>query len=735
MEMLINEYLSFYLNMTEKRYKFNTFSGVFVPSTLAILGAVMYYITPHVLASVGLFKTIMIILLAHLITLSTAISMAGIASNIEVKGGGLYYLISRSLGVEFGGSTGILLYLAQTVSITFYSVAFARAVAGILGRFDIIIPILYISIVSFLLFSFIAYRGAKSIINVQFIIFIMIILSVVSIFLAPPTFEDKVDFSNEAFHKDFWVAFAMFFPAVTGISVGIGMSGDLANPRRSLIRGTFFAICFTFIVYVFLAVKLSFAAPQSALFSDKYIIEKVALFPALVILGVLAATSSSALSVLMAAPRTLRAMVKDRIFASKFSFLGKGIGKNTQEPRFALFASMGIGLPVLFIGGLEYISQVLTILFLSVYGWVNAAAFLEKVSKNPSYRPSFKYPSIVPFLGMIACYSAMFLFNKIIVFLVIFFQILTFKMIKNRHSQVEGLWRGLLFEFFKDSLKSMETTENSKKNYRPMVVAMATGKKNMSSVIDVLNWMCSNTTVSNFYLLMKGKIKDKIKKREETLEEIKRYINTKSINIFPRVLVTRDFPESIRDIVQSESAGNLPFNTVMFDFNEAFSLHSLIYEIRQLKKNVIVYREQSKKTSKQTIDVWWNTPDNGNFMLLLAHLISNSPEWKQNNPTIRVLKVVRKEKEYHTIQNYIKKVLDESRLYNVQVEVILRKEDKLQTVIYEFSKNTDLVLLGIPHYKSPAYRRHMIQNIRKYTDQLPRCLIIQAHDKIDLSIS
>ncbi|MGM5483005.1 MAG: hypothetical protein ACQESF_06070 [Nanobdellota archaeon] len=718
--------------MKNKSYKFNTFSGVFVPSSLAILGAVMYYITPHVLGGVGLFKTILIILLAHIITISTAISMAGIASNVKVKGGGLYYLISRSLGLEFGGSTGIMLYLAQTVSIAFYSLAFSRAVAGIFQRFEIFIPLINIAICSYILFSIIAYRGAKSVIKVQFFVFLLILLSIISILLGPVSSGADSGFSQEI---PYWVAFAMFFPAVTGISVGIGMSGDLAEPRKSMIKGTFYAICFTFIIYIILAIKLSISAPQSVLFNNKYIIEQVALFPWLVVIGVLAATSSSALSVFMAAPRTLRAMIKDRIFSKKFSAVGKPIGKNKNEPRIALLISIAIGSPFLFLGGLEYISQILTILFLSVYGWVNASALLEKISKNPSYRPSFSYPLIVPLFGMVACYSSMFLFNKIIVFLVIAFQIFTFRMIKNRNSGVEGLWSGLLFQFFKGSLKSMENSVETKKNYRPMLLAFSTKKKNHQSMTDLLNSICSNTTVSNFYIFIKGKIKEKIKKREETLKDIKDYINEKNMNIFPRVIVTRDYPESIRDIVQSENAGNLPFNTIMFDFNEVFSLHSLIYEIRQLKKNVIVYREECKNQRKETIDVWWNTPENGNFMLLIAHLISNSPEWKKNSPKIRILKIIRKQNDYTQVYNYLKKVVQEARLYNVEINIIFRKDDKIESIIYEFSKNTDLVVLGIPHYKSPSYRRHMISNIRRYTDKIPRSLIIQAHDKIDLRVS
>ncbi|MFW5990701.1 MAG: hypothetical protein ACOCQX_00590 [Candidatus Nanoarchaeia archaeon] len=718
--------------MLKEKNRFGTFSGVFVPSALAILGAVMYYITPQVVAGVGLTKSIIIIALAHLITLTTAVSMAGIASNIEVKGGGLYYIISRSLGLGFGGSTGILLYLAQTVSIAFYSVAFARAVAGILSRFDIILPAIIVSVASFIIFGLLAFRGAKQVIRFQILIFVIIIISILSILFGPGVSTGSI---QQVETLPFWVGFAMFFPAVTGISAGIGMSGDLKNPSKSLIIGTFCAIGFTVIIYILLAFKLSLSAPASLLLNDKYIVEKIALFAPLVILGVLAATSSSALSLFMAAPRTLRAMVKDRLFGRKFSFLGKSIGNDTQEPRIAIIFTALIGFIFLFAGGLEKISVILTIFFLSVYGWVNTAAFLEKISKNPSYRPSFDYPALVPFIGMLTCYLAMFFFNFYIGIFVIFLQIVIYKWTKKDSTQVEGLWKGLQFQLLKDSLKSTGNSENSKKNYRPIVVAVSTRKKTMLPMLKLLNWICSNKTVSNFYLFIKGRIREKARKREEVLQEIRQYTDKTNVNIFPRVIITRDFPESIRDIIQSESAGHLPFNTVMFDFNEIFSLHNLIYEIRQLKKNVIVYREQSYMGDNKTIDVWWNKPDNGNFMLLLAHLISTSPEWQNNQPIIRVLKVVRKKREYKATYKLLHGIIEKARLRNVKVQLIYRKDDTMDSIIYEFSKNTDLVLLGIPHYKSPSLRKHMVQNTRIYTDHLKKSLIIQAHDKIDLSVS
>ncbi|MFP4645787.1 MAG: hypothetical protein ACLFNB_04020 [Candidatus Woesearchaeota archaeon] len=718
--------------------KFNTFYGVFIPSTLAILGAVMYFILPHVLGGVGLWNMLLIIVLAHTITISTAFSISSIASNLDVKEGGIYYLVSRSLGRELGGSTGILLYLAQTISIAFYSAAFGRAVAGIFLRFDILVPEFYLALASFIVFGIISFNGAKRILNIQAVILGVVMLSLLSIFLAP----SSVDYSTVVTDQlPFWVAFALFFPAVTGLDAGVGMSGDLKNPRKSLMKGTFLAIGFTFLIYILLALKLSVLADFSELFSNKHIIESVALVPLLVVLGALVATGSSAFSLSMTAPRTLRALTQDRILPGRFHFLSRSFSRTSSEPHMALLFTLLIGGVVLFIGGLEFLSQVLTILFLSAYSWINVSVILERFSMNPSFRPSFKVPFFVPVFGMLACYIVMFLFNPWVALGVIVLQFLisVFMSRHNSSSSMEGIWGGVLFQFIRKILSKSDLGSESEKNYRPTILGFSMSKKHRRSMVHMLDWISSDVSISKMYLLLKGQLSRRVKSRQRELASFKSYVAENKMKLFSGAIVTRDYQSAIRDILQSESVGELKLNTVMFDLDESIKLKKLIPDIVRLKKNVVVMRDNhgllNTRNEFKTIDVWWNSRENGNFMLLLAYLISQSPMWKYKGSKIRVFKIVNSKREYAAEYSALRRVLDQARIKNVEMKFVMRHGKKVRSVIAEQSKDSDLVILGIPHFMDSSSKKDIIRNARSYTEPFRASLIVRAYDEIDLSAS
>jgi hypothetical protein len=121
----------------KKQGTLGTFDGVFTPSILTILGIILFLRLGFVVGSAGLYSAIIILLLANGISILTTFSLSAISTNIRVKGGGDYYVISRTLGFEFGGAIGIVLFLAQSVSIGFYCIGFGEVLAGIVSASNV----------------------------------------------------------------------------------------------------------------------------------------------------------------------------------------------------------------------------------------------------------------------------------------------------------------------------------------------------------------------------------------------------------------------------------------------------------------------------------------------------------------------------------------------------------------------------------------------------------------------
>ncbi len=114
--------------------KFGTFAGVFTPSILTILGVIMYMRLGWVVGNAGLIGTIIIIILiAHVIAVATGLSVSSVATDKKIGAGGIYYVLSRSMGIPIGGSIGIALYVGTAFSIALYLIGFAESFNGYFG--------------------------------------------------------------------------------------------------------------------------------------------------------------------------------------------------------------------------------------------------------------------------------------------------------------------------------------------------------------------------------------------------------------------------------------------------------------------------------------------------------------------------------------------------------------------------------------------------------------------------
>ena len=291
-----------------------TFAGVFTPSILTILGIILFLRLGFAVGNAGLRNGLIIIAIANGVSILTSISVAAIATNIDVKGGGDYYMISRTLGVEFGGAIGIVLFLAQSVSIGFYVVGFGEAVAAI-GGWEADWAPQIVAVVAVVVLFGLAWLGADAASRFQFVVMGLLVAALLSFYVGAIGGFDA-DLVTDGWTRPegalgFWAVFAIFFPAVTGFTQGVSMSGDLREPGRSLPLGTFAAVGLSIIVYLTVAVLLAGNATSQQLIDNTGIMNSVAAFGPLIDAGVIAATLSSAMASFLGAPRILQSLAAD----------------------------------------------------------------------------------------------------------------------------------------------------------------------------------------------------------------------------------------------------------------------------------------------------------------------------------------------------------------------------------------------------------------------------------------
>ncbi|MCB8949185.1 MAG: Na-K-Cl cotransporter [Ardenticatenaceae bacterium] len=402
-------------NSPEGENKFGTFAGVFTPTVLTILGAIMYLRLGQVVGNAGLLGTILIILLAHVITVSTGLAVSSVVTNTRVGAGGAFAIIAQSLGLEVGGSVGIPLFIAQGISVALYVLAFAEAWLRIFPAH----PIFLVSVLSFAVVFGIAYVSAQFAARIQYFILGIVGFSLFSVFLASFPIGGRAGLTETAVlwgtfsEWSFWETFAIFFPAVTGIMVGISLSGSLKEPRRSIPLGTMSAILLTMVVYLLLAYWLSRAATPTELSNSTIMVDK-AFWGWAILAGMLGATFSSALGSLVAAPRVMQALAQHGILPFS-DYLAQETKKG--EPRQALYVTGAIGFITLLIalasGGLNAVAGIITMFFLITYGMLNLVVLIEQMLSTVSFRPTFRVPRVVPLIGLVGCIFVMLLINPV----------------------------------------------------------------------------------------------------------------------------------------------------------------------------------------------------------------------------------------------------------------------------------------------------------------------------------
>jgi amino acid transporter len=635
-----------------------TFAGVFTPSILTILGIILFLRLGYVVGNAGLAHALIILALANGISVLTTFSLSAIATNLKVKGGGDYYLISRTLGLEFGGAIGIVLYLAQSVSIAFYCIGFGEVLARMLPvQGDHYAQMIAAGAVAFL-FIF-AWLGADWATRFQYVVMAILVAALLSFFIGGIAKWDNAllvrNWAAPETGLDFWIIFAIFFPAVTGFTQGVSMSGDLKDAGKSLPQGTFTAVGVSIIVYFLAAIVFAATLPTDTLMGEYGSMKRVAAVEFLIRAGVIAATLSSAMASFLGAPRILQSLSGDRIFPLLLPF-AKGTG-TTQNPRRGVLLSAGIAFATIGLGKLNVIAPVVSMFFLISYGLLNYATFFEARADSPSFRPRFRwYDKRLSLVGALACLTVMLAINVTagVVALAILFGIHQYLKRTSGPARWADSRRSYYLQRIRANLLAAAEEPEHPRDWRPQLLLFSDDAHRRKRLLQFAEWLEGDTGFATVVRILEGDGAKMLKLREEAEKELRKDIADSNSEAFPLVIVAASLIQGIQTLVQGYGIGPLKANTLLLNWFEHQSttnlgIRQILYGRRiktafRLGCNIIVldandkewnHLESSIPAGEGRIDLWWWNDASSHLMLLLAYLMTRSQNWA--NATIRVL--------------------------------------------------------------------------------------------------
>ncbi|MEO1436784.1 MAG: amino acid permease [Bacteroidota bacterium] len=758
--------------------KFGT-APVFFTAISTILGAVMFLLFGFAVGNVGLAGTFAIIVIGHAVTIPTAMAIAEIATNQKVEGGGEYYIISRSFGLVIGSTVGFALYLSQAISVAFYIIAFAEAFSALFdwiqanyelapwfstildAKQTVSIPAL------FLLTAIVLWKGADLGVKLLYAVVVTLFLSLVAFFVgtnyapAIPGYENMLESTGnilfntipdtvstidsngapmEITKLSFFAVFAIIFPAFTGMTAGVGLSGDLKNPGKSIPLGTLAGTICGMIAYVFIAWKLAASAHPTALVTDTLIMSKIAWQGWILIpVGLAAATISSALGSLMVAPRTLQAIARDNLLPSET--INKWVSKGAMgrdEPFNASLITIGIALIFIAIGELTFVAEIISMFFMVTYGSLCLISFLNHFAADPSYRPTFRSRWYLSLMGAIACFGLMFFMNAGYAFLAILFMIVLYNVLNYFNSDKKNLaviFQGAIFQLSRQIHVFLQKSDKEKTlNWRPSVVCISTHSFERHAAFNMLRWLAQRYGFGTYIHQINGYLsKSTNQEAQKCQDRLIKMAETSKSNVYIDTLISPSFTSAIAQIIQLPGISGKENNLIMFEFSKTSpdNVGDILDNFNLIKAVnfdiVLLGSNQKGFGFKQEIHIWITSADyeNANLMILLAYIVLGHREW--NGSFIKIFAIFQEEKMKEEKEG-LYGLIQTGRLpiSKNNIEIIpLKPEIETKAVINEKSADADLTIIGFRSERIKKEGTHIFEGY----DGIGNTLFVNANEQ------
>lgn len=715
---------------------------VFLTAISTILGVVLFLRFGYAIGTLGFWGAILIILLGHLITIPTALAVSEIATNTRVEGGGEYFIISRSFGLKIGSTIGIALYFSQVVSLAFYIIGFTEAFTPLfnwwLASFGYELPRQAISIPALLLLAvLILQKGSSMGIKMLYIVNFILFVSLLLFFMGKPIEPGEVTevatpsiftFTNK---ESFFILFAICFPAFTGMTAGVGMSGDLKNPSKSIPIGTMVATLTGLIVYILVVIKLSVSAPQADLVNDQLIMSRIAIWGDFVIpLGLGACTFSSAVGSIMVAPRILQAIASDKKVPLKSlnRFLSKGKGA-TNEPFNATLVSIIIALVFVALGNINAVASVITMFFLITYGTLCLISFLNHFGSSPSYRPRFKSKWYFSLGGFILSVWVMFMIDALYTVLAYISIIIIYLLIEHydkdkNQKGMSSIFRGVLFQFNRllRVFIQKKLTNVEEEEWRPSVICISPNSFERDKVLLLMKWISHQHGFGTYFHFIEGYYsKQTHAESQEILKELIMTQHNEGSALYIDTMISPSYTSAIAQVIQTPSISGMENNMVLFEYSKSNpeELNRILDNINLARAgnfDVCIFAQSNYAIrEKKDIHVWIRSTDekNTNLMILLGYIIIAHPDWK--NSHIKLF-ITSSKGESEQVKDELTQRIAEGRLpiTFTNIEIVTLPEG--QTVNSLISYKSRLAGLTIIGFREEIIKHDPISFFAEFTD-------------------
>ncbi|NWS87433.1 S12A1 protein, partial [Toxostoma redivivum] len=608
--------------------KFGWVKGVLVRCMLNIWGVMLFIRLSWIVGQAGIGLGIIVIALSVVVTTLTGISMSAICTNGVVRGGGAYYLISRSLGPEFGGSIGLIFAFANAVAVAMYVVGFAETVVELLKESDTLMvdesnDIRIIGTITVVCLLGISVAGMEWEAKAQVILLFVLLVAIANFFIGtviPTNTEKKArGFFNyqasifaENFGPDFrsgegfFSVFAIFFPAATGILAGANISGDLKDPQSAIPQGTMLAILITTIAYIAVAICAASCVVRDAtgnvndtivpgmscngssacglgydfsrcasqpcdygLMNNFQVMSMVSGFGPLITAGIFSATLSSALASLVSAPKVFQALCKDNVYKG-LEFFAKGYGKN-NEPIRGYVLTFVIAMAFILIAELNTIAPIISNFFLASYALINFSCFHASYAKSPGWRPAFRYYNMwVSLFGALLCCGVMFVINWWAA--LITYAIELFLYIYVTYKKPEVNWgsstQALYFVNALDSALALTTVEDHVKNFRPQCLALTGAPMVRPALLDITHTFTKNNGLCICCEVYTGPRKLCVKEMNSGMEKKQAWLTKNKRKAFYAAVAADSFRDGVKSLLQASGLGRMKPNTLVMGFKK-----------------------------------------------------------------------------------------------------------------------------------------------------------------------